>query len=219
MAAQNRPEDFSVFPPLLQHVAAQGVLKRYPRGVILMHEGEPGGSLFFVLSGLLSAYRARADGRRVVFGFYGAGKTLGELTLAGGNRSASVAVEENALCSFVTGATLRRCITEEPALALELIALVASRAIDATDRATEMALDDVYDRLVRLLRAGSVAEAGGRACMTYALTQEQIAARIGCGHPMVNKLLGGLRKGGYLCQEQRLQGRVWVIQKPLPARY
>lgn len=219
MAAENRPEHFSAFSPLLRQVAAQGVLNRYRRGVILMQEGEPGGTLFFVLSGLLSAYRARADGRRVIFGFYGAGQTLGELTLAGGNRSASVAVESAAQCSFVTRTTLQRCIAEEPALAFELIALVASRAIAVTNQATELALDDVYDRLVRLLRAGSVAEAGGRACMSYALTQEQIAARIGCGRPMVTKLLGGLAKGDYLCQEPRAQGRVWVTLRPLPARF
>ncbi len=219
MAAENQKPDFSAFTPLLQQVATQGVLNRYRRGVILMQEGEPGGSMFFVLSGLLSAYREREDGRRVIFGFYGAGHTLGELTLAGGNRSASVAVESAALCSFVTRTTLQRCIAQEPALAIELIALVAGRAIAVTNLVTELALDEVYDRLLRLLRAGSVAEAGGRACMSYPLTQEQIAGRIGCGRPMVTKLLGGLTRGGFLCQEQRPQGRVWVIQKPPPARF
>lgn len=200
---------------MLAQVAAQGLVKRYRRGVILMQEGEPGGALYFVLSGLLRAYRARDDGREFTLSFSGAGETLGELSLDGGPRSANVAVETAALCSFVTRTTLERCIAKEPALAFELLGLVARRARDATTLATELALDKAQDRLLRLLRAGSVHESNGRLCMAYPLTQKQIAQQIGCVPAMVTKLLGDLVKKGSLQQEQRPQGRVWVIVKPL----
>lgn len=217
MAAASPTEDFSAFSPLLGQVAALGVQKRYRRGVILMQEGEPGGTLFFVLSGLLRAYHAREDGREFTFGFYGAGETLGEMSLDGGKRSANVAVESAALCSFVTRPTLERCIAQEPALAFELLGLVARRARNATTIATGLALDQVYDRLVRLLRAGSVVEANGARSMAYPLTQEQMAQQIGCARTMVTKLLGDLVKGECLRHEMRPQGRVWVILKPLPS--
>ena len=219
MAAAPPTANFDAFSPLLGWVASQGVLKRYRRGVILMQEGEPGGTLFFVLGGQLRAYRARDDGREFTFGFYGPGETLGELALDGGSRSANVAVESAALCSFVTRQTLERCIAQEPKLAFELLGLVARRARNTTSIATELALDKVYDRLVRLLRAGSRAEADGRACMAYPLTQKQMAQQIGCVPAMVTKLLGDLSKGGHLRQEQRPQGRVWVILKPLPSSW
>jgi CRP/FNR family transcriptional regulator, cyclic AMP receptor protein len=219
MAAVSPTPDFSTFSPLLAVVAAQGEIKRYRRGVILMQEGEPGGSLYFVLSGLLRAYahRARDDGREFTFSFSGPGETVGELSLDGGLRSANVAVESAALCSFVTRATLLRHVEREPALALELIGLVARRARLATSQAKELALDKAYDRLVRLLRAGAQPEPGGTACMVYPLTQQQLADQIGCRHSMVNKLLSDLVKGEYLRREQRPQGRVWVIRKALPS--
>lgn len=207
--------DFSSFSPLLAQVAEQGLVKRYRPGVILMQEGEPGGSLYFVHSGLLRAYRARDDGREFTLSFSSTGDTLGEMSLDGGLRSANVAVETTALCSFVTRTTLERCIAREPALAFELLGLVARRARDATSLATELALDKVQDRLVRLLRAGSVHESDGRLCMAYPLTQKQIAQQIGCVPAMVTKLLGEQVRQGYLRLEQRPQGRVWVILKPL----
>jgi CRP/FNR family cyclic AMP-dependent transcriptional regulator len=217
MTTPPHPESFSAFTPLLARVAAQGVVKRYRRGVILMQEGEPGGALFFVLGGLLRAYHARADGREFTFGFYGAGETLGEMSLDGGKRSANVAVELAAECSFVTRTTLERCIAQEPALAFALLGLVARRARNATNTAAELALDQVYDRLVRLLHAGSVVEADGVRRMVYPLTQEQLAQQIGCARTMVTRLLGDLVQSGSLRQEKRPQGRVWVILKPLPA--
>ena len=217
MAAAPPPDDFAAFSPLLAWVAAQGVVKRYRRGVILMQEGEPGGPLFFLLSGLVRAYSAREDGSEFTFGFYEAGETLGELALDGGSRSANVAVESAARCSFVTRPTLERCIAQEPALAFELLGLVARRARDVSRIATGLALDKAYDRLVRLLRAGSSTESDGLVCMAYPLTQKQMAQQIGCVPAMVTKLLGDLVKGGYLRQELRPQGRVWVMLKPLPA--
>ncbi len=191
------------------------MVKRYRRGVILMQEGEPGGPLYFVLSGLLRAYRARDDGREFTLSFSGGGETLGEMSLDGGLRSANVAVETSAVCSFVTRTSLERCIAKEPALAFELLGLVCGRARNVTNLATELALDKVQDRLVRLLRAGSVHESDGRLCMAYALTQKQMAQQIGCVPAMVTKLLGELVKDRCLQQEQRPHGRVWVILKPL----
>ncbi len=207
--------DFSVFPPLLAEVAALGLVKRYRRGVLLMQEGEPGGSLYFVLGGLLRAYRTRDDGREFTLSFSGAGETLGEMSLDGGPRSANVAVETAAVCSFVTRTTLERCIARQPELAFVLIGLVARRARDATTLATELALDKALDRLVRLLRAGSLRDSDGCFCMAYPLTQKQIAQQIGCVPAMVNKLLGQLVDEGYLQKQLRPQGRVWVVVKPL----
>jgi CRP/FNR family cyclic AMP-dependent transcriptional regulator len=215
MTAVPPSPDFSAFSPLLARVAEQGLVKRYRRGVILMQEGEPGGSLYFVLSGLLRAYTTRADGREFTLSFSDAGETLGELSLDGGPRSANVTVETAAVCSFVTRNTLERCVNREPALAFELLALVARRARNATILATELALDKAQDRLLRLLRAGSVHGDDGRLCMAYPLTHKQMAQQIGCGSPMVTKMLGDLVRQGYLRQEQRPQGRVWVILRPL----
>ena len=202
-------------PPALHRVSERGTLRRYKKGVVLIEEGEPGGTLFFVQTGLLRAYTARTDGQEFTFGFYGPGAVLGEMSLDGGPRSASVTVEETATCRCVSRQTLEQCIAEEPALAFELLALVIRRARALSDRARDLALHDAYGRLVLLLRAGSTAQPDGSQRMGFALTQAQLAQQIGCSRTMVTKLLGDLVKGGYLALEQRH----WVTRKALPPRW
>lgn len=202
---------------MLRSLAEQGRTQVYKRGTILIQEGEPGGTLYFVLSGLLRAYSAREDGQEFTYSFSVPGDTLGEVSLDGGLRSASVVAEQDAMCSFVTRATLEQRIAAEPALALELIALLTQRLRNISSKARELALTDAYGRLVLLLRAGSQPLPDGRARMAYPLTQEQMAAQIGCSRSMVTKLLRDLAKGEFLRQEQHAQGRVWVMLKPLPA--
>ena len=204
-----------LWPPALQRMAQRGQIGRRKRGSILIEEGEPGGSLYFVVEGLLRAFTARPDGQEFTFGFCGAGEILGEVSLDGGNRSANVTVEEAVVYRWVTRPLIEQCIAEEPALAFELLGLVTRRARHLSVRARDLALNDAYGRLVLLLRAGSRPHDAGSLCMAYPLTQEQLAQQIGCGRPMVSKLLGDLVKGGYLRNENRL----WVTCKPLPARW
>ncbi len=206
---------FAALPPLLQALAAQAPQRRCRKGALLIEEGEPGGNLFFVDSGLLRAYSDREDGQEFTFGFYGPGEVLGEMSLDGGPRSASVTVEQTAVCRWVTRQTLEQHIAQHPALAFELLTLVIRRGRALSTRARDLALTDAYGRLVLLLRAGSRPQPDGTQRMTYGLTQVQLAQQIGCSRPMVTKLLGDLVKGGYLVSDR---GH-WVTCKPLPARW
>lgn len=196
-------------------MAAQAPLRRCRKGVVLIEEGELGGNLFFIDSGLLRAYTSREDGQEFTFGFFGPGEVLGEMSLDGGPRSASVTVEEAAVCRWVTRQALEQHIAQQPALAFELLALVIRRARALSTRARDLALTDAYGRLVLLLRAGSCPQPDGTQRMTYALTQTQLAQQIGCSRPMVTKLLGDLVKGGYLVEDNRH----WVTCKTLPSRW
>jgi CRP/FNR family transcriptional regulator, cyclic AMP receptor protein len=137
--------------PALRALADQGVERRYRRGTVLIEEGDQGGALYFIVSGLVRAYTARADGQEFTFGYYGPGEYVGEMSLDGGPRSASVIVEEPSVCRMVTRETLQRAIAAEPELAFVLLAKVIARARAASERASDMALHSAYGRLVKLL--------------------------------------------------------------------
>lgn len=209
------PDGLSLLSPALRRVADRGVERRYRRGTLLMQEGEPGGTLYFIARGRLRAYTARSDGQEFTFGFYGAGEYLGELSLDGGVRSASVIVEEAAVCRIVTRQTLLDGIAEQPELALELLAKVIRRARDLSLRARDLALSDAYGRLAQLLRDAALPQDDGSAWMPSVVTQAQLAQQVGCSRTMVTMLLGDLVKGGYL----RLDDRRWRLLRPLPSRW
>ncbi len=57
--------------PALRTVAERGVERRYRRGTLLIQEGEPGGTPYFIVRGRLRALTARDGGQECTFGFYG----------------------------------------------------------------------------------------------------------------------------------------------------
>ena len=199
--------------PALRTVAERGVERRYRRGTLLIQEGEPGGTLYFIVRGRLRAFTARDDGQEFTFGFYGPGETMGELSLDGGPRSASVIVEETAVCRIVTRQTLESCIAQNPSLAFELLSMVIARARGLSNRARDLALGDAYSRLAQLLRDTAVPQPDGTRWMPAPVTQEQLAGQVGCSRTMITKLLGDLAKGGYVGVDQR---RLRLL-KPLPS--
>lgn len=211
------PEDDGLgrLSPAMRRVADQGEERRYRRGTLLIQEGDSGGSLYVIISGRLRAFTAKPDGQEFTFGIYGPGEYMGELSLDGGPRSASVVVESTAVCRIVTRQTLERCIAEDPTLAFELLTKVIHRARDLSTRARDLALNDAYGRLALLLQSQGVPQADGSLWLPQKLTQAQLAQQIGCSRTMVTKLLGDLVKGQYL----RLDEKRWRVLRRLPEHW
>ncbi len=196
-------------------LARQGQQRRYRKGSLLIQEGDEGGTIYVVLQGRLRAFAANVDGgKEITYGEYGPGSILGEMSLDGGPRSASVEAMEVSTCSVVTREVLLRFIGEHPAFALELIASVIHRARLATRSAKNMALLDVYGRLSDLLclRAQAPDERGVRV-IGERLTHSQIAAHIGSSREMVSRILKDLERGGYVRIERQ---RICLI-KAMPS--
>ena len=74
----------------VEALAAQGVHRHYRRGALLIQEGDVGDTLYIVLKGRLRAYVADATGKELTLGVYGPLEYVGEMSLDGGPRSASV---------------------------------------------------------------------------------------------------------------------------------
>lgn len=195
--------------PSLRMLAARGVPRSYRRGTVLIEEGSSGDSLYLILDGRLRAYGCDARGREVTYGSYGPGEYVGEMSLDGGPRSASVITETACRCVLLTRATLLAHIAAQPEFALELLTKVIRRARAATLSTKQLALNDVYGRLKSLLEDWE-SEPDLR------LTHQAIAQRLGCSREMVSKLMKDLELGRYVAREG--SGRYTVLRE-LPARW
>jgi CRP/FNR family cyclic AMP-dependent transcriptional regulator len=205
----------AVTDPSLRALAERGVVRRYRRGTIVIDEGDTGDTLFVVLTGRLRVFSSGGDGardREVTFNVHGPGECVGEMSLDGGPRSASVITVEPATCSVITRPTLREQIARDPDLALLLISRVIRRARLATESARGMATLDVYGRLVRRLEALAVDDGTGRRRVPERTTHAMLASEIGCSREMVSRLLKDLTGGGYVAVEDRRL----VLLKALP---
>jgi CRP/FNR family cyclic AMP-dependent transcriptional regulator len=195
----------------LRNITATGVIRTFPRNTVLINEGDVGDALYVVLSGRVKVYSSNDAGREFVIDFHGPGEYVGEMTLDGEPRSASVITVEPTTCAVVNRAQFRDFILAHPDFAMHLIERLIHRVRVTTSNLKSLALSDVYGRLVRLLNALAV-ERDGRLVVPEKLTQQDIADRVGASRDMIGKLMKDLVGGGYLGVEER----TITILKKLP---
>jgi len=218
--ARPNPEQLIAAAPMseaLRALARRGEARHYRRGTVLAEEGDTGDTLFVILDGRVRAFGRHAGSEReITYGIYGAGEYVGEMSLDGGPRSASLEVAEDAVCVRIARPQLETFIAEQPAFAFELLAKVIRRARAATLSLKQMALNDVYGRLKHLLESDASLQPDGMRRMAEPLSQLQIAQRIGCGREMVSRVMKDLQAGGHVAigTDRRI-----VLKKPLPARW
>lgn len=199
-------------PPALRTLAARGVPRSYGKGMMLIHEGDRDDTLFIIVSGRVKAFSSNGSGKEIVYGVYGPGDYLGEMSLDGGPRSASVCALEPTSCVAIARQTLREHIMANPEFAFELLDRVIQRARAATRTARDLALLDVYGRVTQLLDALAVAREDGTRVLDGGLTHREIAARVGCSREMVSRLMKDLETGRFI----EASGRQTVILRPFP---
>lgn len=210
------PESHETATPLqsetLNAIAASGVIRTFPRNSILINEGDVGDSLFIVLSGRVKVFASNEQGREFVIDFHGPGEYVGEMSLDGARRSASVVTTEPTTCAVVNRAQFREFILHHPDFALHLIERLIHRVRVTTSNLKSLALSDVYGRLVRLLNALAVPAEGNKHVVPEKLTQQDIADRVGASRDMIGKLMKDLVGGGYL----HVEDRTITLLKKLP---
>lgn len=203
-------------PAAVQALADRGDSRTYRKGVLLIQEGDHGDTLYIVLAGSVRAYSAGDNGREITYGVYGPGEYVGEMSLDGGPRSATVETIEPTKCAVITRETLTRYIAEHPDFAFELLSKIIRRARAATLSTKQLALNDVYGRLKVLLDSLAVPCADGTRVIHGRLTHQEIANRLGCSREMVSRVMKDLERGGYVRTEP---GGVLRLCRELPHRW
>jgi CRP/FNR family cyclic AMP-dependent transcriptional regulator len=210
-----KPRSAEVLPaPLLEAIAAVATARSFPKGAIVVNEGDETDSLYVVLSGRARVFVADPEGHEVQLNHIGAGEYFGEVTLDGGPRSASVMALEECRCAVIRRAELDAFVAKNPAFALHLVRKLASRVRALTENVRSLALMDVYGRVARLLLE-LAEERDGRMVIEEPLTQKDIASRVGCSREMISRIFSDLAEGGYLSKEA---GKLVILRKP-PARW
>jgi CRP/FNR family transcriptional regulator, cyclic AMP receptor protein len=198
----------------LRSLARQGQLRRLRKGEMLLVEGEPGDTLYIVLSGKLRAFSDGDNDHGVIFGYYGPGICVGEMGLDGGPRSASVEAVEKSACARIPRFLIERHLREDPTFAMELIKLVIRRARSATEALQTVALTDVWGRLRPVLESLAVKQPNGTWLIDPSPSYRELGKQLVCAHTAIAKTLAPLQVGGYV----EVQRRRITILRPLPKR-
>jgi CRP/FNR family transcriptional regulator len=207
----------SLDPPHLKNLLRFSEERSWPKGAVLFQLGDPGDSLYIVLSGRVKCYLDGGDGRQVTLALLGPGEIVGELALFDPEekRSASVSTVEDTVCLVLSRERFLGALAESPSLAMELILVLSRRLRDTSQRLASLVLEDTFGRLACFLNG--LAEREGRRLADGSIlfnrpTQEEIAHIIGTSRETVNRLLRELESQGVL----RLVGRkILLYKRPL----
>jgi CRP/FNR family cyclic AMP-dependent transcriptional regulator len=198
----------------LRGLAPGGAVRSYPRNVVVVSEGDSTDSLYVVMSGRVKVFVADENGRELVVNTIGAGDFFGELVLDGQARAASVMTLEPSRFFVIPQRDVDALLTGDPQFARHLVRKLIRRVRSLTQQVRDLALRDVYTRLVRFLEEQAVEE-GGRRVVRERLTQAEIAARIGGSREMVSRILSDLSAGGYI----GVESKQILLHRKLPAHW
>jgi CRP/FNR family transcriptional regulator, cyclic AMP receptor protein len=171
--------------------------RKFKRGMLLIQEGDDHGPLYILLKGRLKAFSYAEDGKEITYGLYSPVDLIGEMSLDGGQRSASVITEEDSECAVLDSEALLSHARDHPEFSVWLIRRVIQRARAATLAARGLALFDVYGRLKHFLETQVFPEETPTA-QPRKFTHQEIAHHIGSSREMVSKLMKDLESGGYI---------------------
>jgi CRP/FNR family transcriptional regulator len=183
-------------------------------GEVLYVEGAPCRGLYVLVEGRVELRQVSSRGREQVLHAEGPGATLGEAPLfdhGGYVASAVAAVPTRAL--FVPRVEVIALLRRHPAFAVSLLETMARRVRRFADMAASLTFRPVPERLAHHI--ATVAGELGRPVaaglqLDLALTQEQLAARLGRVRELVARAFSQLEERGVIT---RKRARI-VIQDP-----
>lgn len=202
MSAVEWPLLSSLPPEVRSRVLAATRARRYARGEVVFHEGDPGESLHLIKLGRLAVRVSADSGESATLRILRPGDAFGELALlrrdGGHQRTASVtALEEVETLALGRGAFSALCVSH-PQVERLLMELMAERIDQLSQRLLEALYVGVERRIMR--RLSELVDIYGEAGRppVIPLTQDDVAALAGTTRPTANQVLQRLASQGIL---------------------
>ena len=179
--------------------------RQFRKGEPLLERGRPGSNMMILVSGRARVTATSAEGKEVTLMILETGMTLGELALLDGKpRSADVVAMNSCLVLLLERRDFLPVLTQNPDLALRLMAILCDRLRTTSLALEEVALTDIPTRLASLLlklstRYGSDGGLGRR--IQVRLSQGDLSSLIAATRESVNKQLRAWREQGILDEE------------------
>src|SRR5262245_57093474 len=161
------------------------------KGEVLFSEGEPGDSLYIVISGKLKIGRRAGDGRQNLIAVMGPSDMLGELSLFDpGPRTATATAVVDSRLARLRKQALRPWLMNRPEIAEQLLRVLARRLRRTNDSLADLIFTDVPGRVAKnmLQMAGRFGTRdGGVLRVTHDITQEELAQLVGASSDTVKQ--------------------------------
>jgi CRP/FNR family transcriptional regulator, cyclic AMP receptor protein len=198
----------------LDAILRNAIVRRFGRGEIILHRGDPSSGIFIIVSGKVRISLVSEDGKEVTLAILGSGEVLGEMSvLDGGPCSADATVQEDCVTLTIERSQFYRLLRLNSELCLHFLAMLSRRLRRLSSALEDMALYDLPDRLGRLLlrlagEHGAIHHKGIR--IELKISKRDLSTLVGGSREKVNRQLRRWEQDGVLTRE----GKWMVILQP-----
>jgi CRP-like cAMP-binding protein len=187
-----------------------GVRRRFGRGEVVFHEGDPGDALHVVTAGVFVARGSSTMGEVIAVNMFATGDVFGELVLLtpGARRSATVAALSASATLMIPQAHFEALRARVPSVDRILLSLLAERNRTLTDHLIELQFTPADQRVVRRLLDFHAMVARPEDGGWVRLNQTELATLAGTTRSTANRVLRAAAAKG---QVELGRGRVRVV--------
>jgi CRP/FNR family transcriptional regulator len=184
---------------------ARALIERtFEKDHVVFLESDPCQGLYIVREGSVKIYKLSPEGREQVLTSVQAGGSFNEVAVFdGGPNPANVAAIQRTTLWIVPRAAIIDLIRRRPDVALAIIQNLGARLRHLVSLVEDLSLRHVSSRLAKLL----LETASGR---EHALTQQEMAARLGTVREMIGRSLRQLEARGLIKIER---GRIVIVDR------
>lgn len=199
-------------PEMLQLVADNCTPIRRKKGSTLVHQNEPGSTMYVILKGRVKVTRTNEHLEEVFLAERSVNDCIGEMSLLDGSRrSADVTAITDCDLVVLEREPFMRLLRDSPELALKIMATLVQRIREIDVERSRKA--PVRARLARKLceLMDDFGEPAGRGVrITVPISRTEIANRINAAREVVSRAISELRQEGVVADE----GKLLIVRQP-----
>lgn len=167
--------------------------KKADRGEIIIFEGEPAETLYFVVAGAVKVFKTSAEGKEQILHIIRPGESFNEVSvLSGGVNIASAEAMGAVTLHTIKKSDLETVLENNHRVALNIIQVLSERMRNLISLVEDLSFRHVTSRVARVLLE-YLGEGDGE---SPRLTQQEMAAMIGTAREMVGRSLKTLEESG-----------------------
>jgi CRP-like cAMP-binding protein len=181
--------------------------KKADRGEIILFEGDPANTLYFVVAGVVKVFKTSVDGKEQILQIIRPGESFNDVPVfSDGVNLASAEALGAVVLNMIRKSDLEVILREHSQVALNVIRVLSQRVQHLVSLVEDLSFRNVTGRVAKIL----LEYAGDGTGKNPRLTQQDMAAMIGTAREMVGRSLKTLEEEGIIRMERH---RIIIINQ------
>ena len=173
--------------------------KTAARGEVILIEGEPAETLYFVASGAVKVFKTSAEGKEQILNIVRLGESFNDVPIFdGGLNPASAQAMGPVVLYGIRKNDLKVILRDHPQVGMNIIKVLAERVRQLVSLVEDLSFRHVIGRVAKIL----LEQAGDGTGSKPRLTQQEMAVMAGTAREVVGRSLKALEEGGAIRLER-----------------